>query len=61
MFGSIKSKDLEKASAAMPATASIPGAAYTDRQTSNIRAVIAKRLVQSKQVSSVLTRSSSIR
>lgn len=49
LFGSIKSKDLEKATAAMPATVSIPGAAYTDRQTSNIRAVIAKRLLQSKQ------------
>lgn len=49
LFGSIKSKDLEKASAAMPAAVIAPGAAYTDRQTSNIRAVIAKRLLQSKQ------------
>lgn len=52
LFGSITSKDLAGRSAA-PTTVSTPvipsGAAYVDIPVSNIRAVIAKRLLESKQ------------
>ncbi|KAJ9597833.1 hypothetical protein L9F63_011328, partial [Diploptera punctata] len=55
LYGSITSSDLDRApapaatpvAAARPAAA--PGAAYLDLPVSNIRAVIAKRLQQSKQ------------
>ncbi|XP_066993208.1 dihydrolipoyllysine-residue acetyltransferase component of pyruvate dehydrogenase complex, mitochondrial [Anabrus simplex] len=60
VYGSITARDLEGVapsaapSAAGPAVvagkaAPAPGAAYTDQAVSNIRAVIAKRLLQSKQ------------
>ena len=54
MYGSVTSADLGKAPVAAPAVAArpaaVPAAAYTDLPVSNIRAVIAKRLQQSKQV-----------
>lgn len=55
MYGSVTSADLGKAPVAAPAVAARPAAvpaaaAYTDLPVSNIRAVIAKRLQQSKQV-----------
>ncbi|RZF34956.1 hypothetical protein LSTR_LSTR010048 [Laodelphax striatellus] len=52
LFGSIKLSDLSKAtpaSAGAGASAGASGAAYTDREVSNIRKVIAQRLCQSKQ------------
>lgn len=51
MFGSITAADLSRASAASgPAAVSMPaGASYMDTPVSNIRGVIAKRLMQSKQ------------
>lgn len=54
MHGSVTSVDLGKAPVAAPAVAArpaaVPAATYTDFPVSNIRAVIAKRLQQSKQV-----------
>lgn len=57
MYGSITTADLGKAPVAAPAPtpiaahlAAVPGATYTDLPISNVRAVIAKRLQQSKQV-----------
>lgn len=50
MYGSVTSADLGKAPVAAPAVAARPAATYTDLPVSNIRAVIAKRLQQSKQV-----------
>lgn len=55
IFGSIKAQDLSKAAAEIVSAVSssvASGAAYVDKQVSNIRAVIAKRLLQSKQVNS---------
>ncbi|KAK7789206.1 hypothetical protein R5R35_009624 [Gryllus longicercus] len=56
LYGSITSKDVAAAPAGMAVGAApgapagaIPGAAYTDHPVSNMRAVIAKRLLQSKQ------------
>lgn len=55
MYGSITSADLGKAPVAPAPTfvaarpAAVPGAAYTDLPVSSVRAVIAKRLQQSKQ------------
>lgn len=53
MYGSLTSADLGKAPVAAPAVAAhpaaFPAATYTDLPVSNIRAVIAKRLQQSKQ------------
>jgi len=53
MYGSVISADLGKAPVAAPAVAAhpaaVPAATYTDLPVSNIRAVIAKRLQQSKQ------------
>lgn len=52
LFGSITSKDLAGRSAAPAASASGPvmpaGAAYVDIPVTNIRSVIAKRLLESK-------------
>lgn len=52
LYGSITSKDLAGRSAAPTATASAPvippGAAYVDIPVTNIRSVIAKRLLESK-------------
>lgn len=54
IFGSIVAKDLSKAKVAQPITASAspstPGEFYEDRAISNVRNVIAKRLLESKQV-----------
>lgn len=54
MYGSLTSADLGKAPVAAPAVAAhpaaVPAATYTDLPVSNIRAIIAKRLQQSKQV-----------
>lgn len=53
MYGSVTSADLEKAPVAAPPVAARPAAVqtvtYTDLPVSNIRAIIAKRLQQSKQ------------
>ncbi|XP_046672330.1 dihydrolipoyllysine-residue acetyltransferase component of pyruvate dehydrogenase complex, mitochondrial [Homalodisca vitripennis] len=52
LFGSIKVQDLGKATAEVVSSAAATlakGAVYVDKQVSNIRAVIAKRLLQSKQ------------
>jgi len=53
MYGSVTSADLGKAPVVAPAVAArpaaVPAATYTDLPVSNIRAVIAKRLQQSKQ------------
>lgn len=51
IFGAIVAKDLSKARAAQPigVSQSIPGDGYEDRPISNVRNVIAKRLLQSKQ------------
>ncbi|NEU34014.1 pyruvate dehydrogenase complex dihydrolipoamide acetyltransferase, partial [bacterium LRH843] len=50
LFGSIKLSDLSRASpAGAGVSAGAAGAAYTDREVSNIRKVIAQRLCQSKQ------------
>lgn len=53
LYGSVTSKDLEGYQPSVsPAAASVggaPGAAYVDIPVSNIRAVIAKRLLESKQ------------
>jgi pyruvate dehydrogenase E2 component (dihydrolipoamide acetyltransferase) len=51
VFGSITTADLARASAASPAAraAAPSGASYVDIPVSNIRGVIAKRLLQSKQ------------
>lgn len=51
VFGSITAADLSRASAASgPAAVSMPaGASYSDIPVSNIRGVIAKRLMLSKQ------------
>lgn len=56
MFGSIKATDLEGVSAGAPqlgTSYSAPGvpSSYVDTPVSNIRGVIAKRLILSKQVS----------
>jgi Pyruvate/2-oxoglutarate dehydrogenase complex, dihydrolipoamide acyltransferase (E2) component, and related enzymes len=54
MYGSVTSVDLGRAPVAAPAVAARPAAVqtatYTDLPVSNIRAIIAKRLQQSKQV-----------
>jgi pyruvate dehydrogenase E2 component (dihydrolipoamide acetyltransferase) len=57
LYGSVTTADLGKAPAAAPAaahaaapSAGAPGGTYIDLPVSNIRAVIAKRLQQSKQV-----------
>ncbi|XP_054269137.1 dihydrolipoyllysine-residue acetyltransferase component of pyruvate dehydrogenase complex, mitochondrial-like isoform X1 [Macrosteles quadrilineatus] len=52
LFGSVKAGDLSKAGPASgpsPAVGAAPGALHTDKPISNIRSVIAKRLLQSKQ------------
>uniref|UniRef100_A0A1B6KFX3 Acetyltransferase component of pyruvate dehydrogenase complex n=1 Tax=Graphocephala atropunctata TaxID=36148 RepID=A0A1B6KFX3_9HEMI len=52
LFGSIKVQDLSKATAEVVSSAAATlakGAVYVDKQVSNIRGVIAKRLLQSKQ------------
>lgn len=49
MFGSVTSKDIAKAIAAGPIAK--PTAPFADKKVSSIRGVIAKRLLQSKQVS----------
>lgn len=54
IYGSVTSADLGKAPVAAPTVAAypaaVPAATFTDLPVSNIRAVIAKRLQQSKQV-----------
>lgn len=53
LYGSITTADLGKAPVAAPAAAlpsAAPSGIYTDLPVSSIRAVIAKRLQQSKQV-----------
>lgn len=55
LYGSITSKDLEGVEPRSPAVgvtkpAAAPGAAFVDIPVTNIRAVIAKRLLESKQV-----------
>uniref|UniRef100_A0A1B6CB53 Acetyltransferase component of pyruvate dehydrogenase complex n=1 Tax=Clastoptera arizonana TaxID=38151 RepID=A0A1B6CB53_9HEMI len=50
LFGSITSKDLERASSGPAIESTVSSSSeFTDRQVSNIRGVIAKRLLQSKQ------------
>lgn len=52
LYGSVTSKDLEgvePVSTKPPSVTAVPGATYVDIPVSNIRAVIAKRLLESKQ------------
>lgn len=53
MFGSIKSTDLDKASTASvqkTATDGIRGDGFVDKPVTNVRKIIAQRLLESKQV-----------
>lgn len=56
LFGSIKSSDLTKASATsavkskQPVAAGVQGDGFLDRPVSNVRKIIAQRLLESKQV-----------
>lgn len=55
MFGSIKSADLVKASTAStsskkPVADGIRGDGFVDNPVTNVRKIIAKRLLESKQV-----------
>lgn len=53
LFGSIKSTDLDKASVAISkktATTGVCGDGFVDKPVTNVRKIIAKRLLESKQV-----------
>lgn len=58
LFGSIKSTDLEKASvASVQKPVGVQGDGFVDKPVTNVRKIIAQRLLESKQVWYNLSRS----